>query len=247
MGPILASLFKLQGIEHDLTHVRRRLRSKENAVRIFQDKIDELAARHEAVQEQLRRAQTETDRLELERRSADDEITHLRGALNRTKTNKEYAAILTQINTIKADNSKLEDQILKTLEGIDALKGEDEAINAQTEAEQKRLDQVRQTNAEEVAKLNILMADLQAKRGEAATAVSPDILNSFERLASAHEGKAMARIDVVDERRGQYICGSCYMKLNAEHFNALLSKDEIRHCDSCGCILYIEPESVPQK
>jgi predicted nucleic acid-binding Zn-ribbon protein len=31
------------------------------------------------------------------------------------------------------------------------------------------------------------------------------------------------------------------MTLNAEHANALRVRDEIRKCDNCGRILYLEP------
>jgi hypothetical protein len=241
MGPILASLLKLQVIEHDLAHVRRRLRSKQNAVGAIQRKVDELKARRDEMTAQARNQQNQ---FELQRACREEDITQLRGALNRTRTNKEYSAILTQINTYKADNSKLEEAILKVMEGVDTVKAEIEKVNAQMEAEQKRCDLVKQTNAEEVAKLESMLAELQAKRADAASDVPGEVLRVFDRLANAKDGEAMAAVDVVDAKREDFTCGGCYMSLSAEHFNALLSRDEIRHCDSCGRILYIDAKDL---
>lgn len=244
MGPILASLLKLQAIEHDLAHVRRRLRSKQNAVGAIQRKVDELQARRDELHLQARNQQKETDQFELQRASREEDILQLRGALNRTRTNKEYSAILTQINTYKADNSKLEEVILKIMEGVDSVKVEVEKLDAQIEAEQKRCDQVKHTNADEVAKLESMLADLSAKRAEAKQGIPNEPLRIFDRLASAKDGEAMAAVEVVDAKREDFTCGGCYMSLSAEHFNALLSRDEIRHCDSCGRILYIDAKDL---
>jgi len=244
MGPTLASLLKLQAIEHDLAHVRRRLQSKENVVKAFQTKIDQLKAQQKAVHERLFRQQSEGDRHELDRGSREAQITQLRTALNRTKTNKEYSAILTQINTYKADNAKLEEEILKIMEGVDAMKAEQEKTAVQIDAEQKRLDQVGQANAEEIARLKAMLVELQAKREQAAGKVEPGALRAFERLAQGHDGEAMAPVQAVNAKRNEFTCGGCYMSLSVEHYNALLSKDEIRHCDSCGCILYLEPDAA---
>ncbi len=244
MGPVLASLYKLQGIEHDLAHVRRRLRSKQNAVRLVQKKIDDLLAEQKALTEQAKVQQIETDSFELERASREEEITRLRAALNVAKTNKEYAAILTQINSYKADNSKLEEQILKIMENADGSNGQLEKIDAQVGAEQRRLDAATTANAGEVDKLNALLNDLQAKRDDAAGGVTPEMLVAFDRIACNRDGEGMAPIEVVDAKRNEYICGGCYMGLSVEHYSALLSKDEVRFCDSCGRILYIAEEAA---
>jgi len=246
MGPILSSLFKLQEIEHDLAHVRRRLRSKETAVRVVQQKIDQLVTQQAELAEGAKQQQSQIDQIDLERASREEQIQHLRVALNRAKTNKEYAAILTQINSYKADNAKLEEQILKIMEGADGDRSELEKVAAQIEAEQKRKDQAAEANAEEVGKLNEMLAELQAKRDAAAQDVPPDVLQAFDRIAGNRDGEGLAPIEMVDSRRNEFICGGCYMGLSAEHYNALLSKDEIRHCDSCGRILYVAEEAPSQ-
>lgn len=244
MGPTLASLLKLQSIEHDLTHVRRRLRSKQNAVQALQGKIDELTAQQTSLHEQIQHRQVEASKHELVLKSREEDISRLRTALNTAKTNKEYAAILTQINTYKADNSKLEEEILKIMQSMDGVRAEEAKLAAQVGVERQRLEQVTSTNAEEISKLEAMLAELQARRDEAATSIDSDTMRIFDRIASGHDGSAMAAIDVADAKRGEYVCGGCYMSLTAEHYNALLTKDEIRRCDNCGRILYVDVQGA---
>ncbi len=243
MGPLLASLLRLQSIEHDLAHVRRRLRSKENATRAVQQKIQELSAQRDRLGQEAKDRQALAGRYDLDLKSVEAGIAKLRVALNSARTNKEYAAILTQINTQKADNAKLEEEALKAMQSVDALKTQADAVTGQIEAEQKRLDELQAASAAEVDKLNAILADLQGRRDEAAKDINADVLKQFDRIASAHEGEAMANLEVVDPKRGEYICGGCYIGLRAEHYNALLSRDEIRTCESCGRILYLEAET----
>ena len=85
-----------------------------------------------------------------------------------------------------------------------------------------------------------MRAELEGRRSEAATDVQPTVLAEFDRIAGRHSGEGLAPIEPSEGRKGEYSCGGCYMKLSVEHYNALLSRDEIRHCDSCGRILYVD-------
>jgi predicted nucleic acid-binding Zn-ribbon protein len=190
----------------------------------------------------------DADRLELDLRTKEEQVTKLRTALNLAKTNKEYAAILTQINTYKADNAKVEEQVLKIMTDVDAVKAQSDKIAVQVEAEEKRLAEIGQASGAEITKLTAMFDELTKQRETAAAAVPEEALNTFERIAERNDGDAMAVIEVHGRKPPyDYVCGGCYMSLNAEHANALRTRDEIRNCDNCGRILYLEtkPQNSP--
>ena len=91
-----------------------------------------------------------------------------------------------------------------------------------------------------------MVDDLQTRRVQAAEGIGAEALHVFDRIASTHEGQAMAPIEIADPKHGEYNCGGCYMSLSAENYNALLSRDEIRQCDNCKRILYVEPQGQTQ-
>lgn len=242
MGQMLDGLLKLQSIERDLSQVRRRLKSRQSAVDLQQRRIDQHQQQWDALHEKANSRRRDADRHELDLRQSEDHVAKLRSALNTAKTNKEYAAILTQINTLKADNAKLEESTLKIIQDVDAVRVEADKVKQQIEAEKKRLEEIMQTNSAEIEKLNGMLAELNARRDQAAQGLATDNLAVFQRVADRYDGEAMAPIQVEGKKPPyDYICGGCFMSLSAEHANALRVRDEIRACNNCGRILYMEP------
>jgi len=248
MGKMLDALLALQAVERQLTQVKRRMQTRKGAVAAQERKIDQLQNDYEALHQRSMAKRARSDELALELKQREEHVAKLRLDLNSAKTNKEYAAILTQINTFKADNSKFEEEALKVMQVADSIQADAEKVRQEIEAERQRLEEIRAKNEEELARLNSMLDELVKKRTEAAGAVPKDALAVFERIAHNYEGEAMAPIEVHGKKPPHtYVCGGCFMGLNAEHANALRVRDEIRTCDNCGRILYLEsqPEKSP--
>lgn len=245
MGKLLNALLQLQSIERQIAQVRSRLRSRQNAVSSQQRKVDQLRSDLAAIQDQILHRRKQADSLELDLKTKEQEVSKFRAALNTAKTNKEYAAILTQINTSKADNAKLEEGVLKAMQEVDTQRADQAKVQLQIDAEQKRCDELAAANAGEIDRLTRMMEDLKAKRDAAAAEVPADQRKVFERIAEKNDGDAMAAVEIQGKKPPfEFVCGGCYMSLNAEHANALRTRDEIRMCDNCGRILYLEPETA---
>jgi predicted nucleic acid-binding Zn-ribbon protein len=243
MGTLLAALLNLQSIERRLGQVRSRLATRKNAVQSQQKRIEDLRKQQSVLQEKTLTRRKDADRMDLDLKSKEEQISKLRTQLHSAKTNKEYAAILTQINTYKADNAKIEEEALKIMQEVDAVKAEGEKLNEQIATEEARLAEINKINEQEIVRLAAMHDELAGQRAEAAKAVPEKALAVFERIASNYDGEAMAVIEIHGKRPPhEYICGGCFMSLNAEHANALRSRDEIRNCDNCGRILYLEPQ-----
>ena len=242
MGKLLLALLQLQAVERRLGEVQSRLRIRQNAVAVQQRRIDQIRGDWQAVHDQILAGRKATDGHELDLRQKEEKVSSLRAALNTARTNKEYAAILTQINTLKADNAKIEETALRIMQEVDGLKVQADTIQEQTDREQKKLEEIQKSSAEEIQKLEGMQEKLSGERAEAAKAVPPGELSLFERISSSVDGDAMAPIEIHGTRPPHdYVCGGCFMSLNAEHANALRTRDEIRTCDICGRILYLEP------
>ena len=120
MGPVLEGLIKLQSVENRLRAARAKLNRCRRSVIIQENQVRSLQNALEAKTEEIQLTKVQSDRLELELKSRDESIAKLRASLNAAKTNKEYAAVLTQLNTTKADNAKIENQALEVERSFDA-------------------------------------------------------------------------------------------------------------------------------
>ncbi|MDP6634053.1 MAG: C4-type zinc ribbon domain-containing protein [Phycisphaerae bacterium] len=244
MGMLLESLRKLQKIEQDIAHVRSRIRVRNNAVNVQKRKIEQLVQDRDSLSEQSLERRKLADSLELDLKDRDKQVVSFRAGLNAARSNKEYAAILTQINTLKADSAKIEDRTLGVIQEIETLKKQADELDEHIAGENKRLDEVNAQSEKELTKLNGMLDGLSENRKEAAAGIPAASLSVFERISANYEGEAMAQVEIHGRKEPYtYVCGGCFMGLTPEHANALSLRDEIRTCDNCGRILYIDPHA----
>lgn len=186
------------------------------------------------------------DSLSLDVTMREEALGKHRQALNKAKTNKEYAAILSAMNTEKADNTKLESGVLQLMEELQKLKAEGAAI----ETEKAKL--LEQTGAAEEA-LKAFDAESKGERDELQTGraaftskLTAAAIDIFDRVAQRHEGEAMAPVTKLRPKRDEWACGGCNMKVALDIINALQTRDDIMLCNVCGRILYLEAPAAPK-
>lgn len=244
MGATLDALHKLQAIDQQVRSVRDRIDSKKRAARARHHKVETLQRQIDNLQQQIRNAQAEADRLDLDRKSQDAHAARLREALNRAKTNKEYAAILTELNTDKAELTKAEDTILAALGRVDDLRKELSELQKSRDEAARRADAMAEEAQALNEKLSDKLANLEAKREEAANEIPPEARHLFFRASDKHEGEGMAMVERAHPKRADYTCGGCNMTVTLETVNALQSsRDQVMVCQTCGRILYLEQPS----
>jgi len=237
MGPVLNGLIQLQSVENrlrvekaKLTRCRRNVIIQENQIRSLQNAL-------EAKKEEVQLSKVQFDRLELELKSRDERIARLRACLNTAKTNKEYSAVLTQLNTTKADNSKIETQSLELLKDIEADETECKEIQNQIDEQKQQLERIR-TEAETLAgKYQAEIDKIQAEWDQLAQTIPDKPLEIFKRVTETYDGQAVALIEQQGGTKGAYSCGGCFMGLTAECVNLLMTKDDIIRCPNCTRIL----------
>lgn len=246
MGATLEALCRLQEVELQLAEIQKKINRKQAAAKRQEQRIADDETKIRAWQAAVRTDQMEADRLDLEVKSNEAQISKLRAALNSAKTNKEYSAILTQLNTTKADNSKIEERVLAVWKQIEGKKKELAALQEQRDKEQAKLEEARAALREVEEKSKDKLNQLAGIRETAAEAVPPKALDTFNRVAKKHEGEAMAQVIRTHPRRDEYACEGCNMSITIEQLNNILSREDAVLCNTCGRILYYETSAASQ-
>jgi len=239
MGPVLNGLLKLQSVENQLRAAKSKLTRCRRSVVIQENLIRTLQSALEAKKEEIQLTKVQSDRLELELKSRDEEISKLRAALNMAKTNKEYSILLMQINTTRADNSKLENQVLELLKAIEADQAECAKIKEQIEQQKEILEQKRKEAETLGAKYEAEISQIQKQWDEQACVIPPEQLEIFKRVAETYDGQGLAVIQKQEGRTATYTCGGCFMGITVESVNQLMTKDDIMRCPNCTRILVL--------
>ncbi|UCF43803.1 MAG: hypothetical protein JSV99_02425 [Planctomycetota bacterium] len=239
MGPVLNGLIKLQSVETRLRAAKAKLARCRRNVIIQENQVRTLQNALEAKQEEIQLTKVQSDRLELELKAKDEEIAKLRAYLNTAKTNKEYAAVLTQLNTTKADNSKVETQILELLKDIDADQAECQNLQQQIDEQKQKLERIRKEADALATKYEAEIEEIQAEWDKQAKTIPAEPLEVFKRVAETYDGEALAVVEKQEGKTEAYSCGGCFMGVIAESVNMLLSKDDIIRCPTCTRILVL--------
>lgn len=240
MGAVLDALHRLQEVELQIAEIRRGIDRKLRTAHKQEERIAQLDAQIRAEQASMKAGQIEADRLDLDLKSRDAEIAKYRQALQVAKTNKEYSAILTQLNTNKADNSKLEEKVLALMGQVDGHRKTISGMNEQRATEASRLAELQALAKAEEDRCRERMNALKKDRESAAADVPPKALEFFNRISKKNDGVAMAKVIRTHPKRAEYACDGCNMAINIEQVNAILSRDEAVTCNICGKILYVD-------
>ena len=188
-------------------------------------------AQHEAVKMRVKQTESDRKRLELDVEGKKIQIEKYANQQLQTRKNEEYRALAHEIETCKADITKIEDQEIDLMEQAELA--QKEAGRLAREADEiKKLaeDQIAQLNQRE-ENLKKELAELQRGRAELAAAVDEVVCQRYERLF-----KSKGENVVVGVQHG--VCGGCHMKLPAQILVTCQGQKEIVACSNCGRILY---------
>ena len=193
-----------------------------------------LATRQEFEQVQRERREKERE-LEEER----DKVEKAKAKLMSIKTNKEYYAMLKEIETTKRTNAAREEELL--------------AILSRQEELEKRLSEL-QAEVEEVGgRYRERMVDIEARMSRFDKDISALLAKKTE-IASRIDASLSRRFEMIFERRNgiaivparDHSCTGCHMNIAPQLFNLLQRDDRLYSCPNCNRILYFEGNAAEQ-
>ena len=232
MLPDLENLIRLQRAESDLRRaetelgeIPRRRADLEAALVGERGRLD--AAKEALVQSQKSRRQYEAELQDLEAKRS-----KYKGQLMEVKTNKEYTAMLHEIEGVEREIRSREDLVLSEMEKAESLQAEiKREESAYKDVEARHRDEGKVLDARTVA-LKQQSAALTAERDAVAATLSEDALELFRRVAR------LRGVAVAEAKDG--MCQVCHVKLRLQMYAELKHNDEIVQCPACNRILYYE-------
>ena len=244
MGPTNLALVKLFRADQAMRDAQERLDAATKNVRIQERRANDSATKLAAATAKSKDLQVQAANLDLDMRSRDAHIEKLRTQQQSAKNNKEYQTFLIEINTMKVDRAKVEEQTMKVMEEVETAAREVAELTTTVESERAKSAELKGQMGDSVAKLQAEIDSLKGPREEAAASLPPKARTAFERLAEHHEGEAMSALMKPDRRKEEYVCSVCMMDLVTDVYNKLHTRDEMVFCPSCRRILYI-PDDLP--
>ena len=228
---ILASLQTVDREIKEQTGRKQRLldelRVTEKQIQIKKGEIDAL----NTIYLEKEKARVEKDRIfQDEGRKAMDK----RMRMNRIKNTKELQALQREIELMRQTNGDLEEDLIKIMQEIDAVKAQIQTkqseMAAMREAWQKNQDELQV----EISGIDAAVSEAATRRQSIASQVTGDLISRYELIFSRRGGTA-----VVEVTGG--ICQGCYMNLPPQLWNEIIRNEKVHLCPSCQRILFVKP------
>ena len=233
MNPDLERLIQLQRAESELRRVETEVAEVPRQRVEMEAALAAERARLETARQDLGGGQKARRQHEGELQDLEAKRSRLKGQLMDVKTNKEYTAMLHEIEAVERDIRAREDQILAEMERGETLaadlKREEDGYR---QAEERHRSEAR-TLDDRARALDDQVRRLRADRDAVAETVPPALLDLFHRVARSRGGIAVAQAQ-------DGMCQVCHVKLRLQMYSDLKRNEEITQCPACIRILYYE-------
>lgn len=226
----LALLTKLQKFDDRLRSLRREQQALPLQLEAPERAHNEACEKLQTVQAEIKRNERQQHDLEMELQSTQDALDKGQLKLHEVKTNREYGAVLAEIDAGKQRMMSLEDQLLQLMEQAEqkrqAKRLQEQRVQAAHDALQEQGRVVEQ--ASEVLGQEILAE--REKRNQTAVGLDIELLEVYEKLAAQNDGSV-----VVHLRDG--VCGGCHLKVQPQLVSEIRLQESLHTCPHCRLIL----------
>lgn len=230
MQEVLNSLLDLQQIDEELGELERSKVYLPEMIDNINKTLESLEKELQENQERLIESHKKQKQSELDIETFKTELSRYQEQMKVIKTNKEYDALIAEIDSRRQKISDNEDEILKLMAIIEESTERISEIKA-------KLNEARKTNKIHLENLRSEMASLESKindkksqRQKLAKTIDRRALTVYERIRRGRGGMAVVPI----RRRA---CGGCFKQIPPQMVHQIRRGDKIYTCDNCGRIL----------
>lgn len=241
----LDAVVSLQTILDDLESAQHRLDN-------IPDWMQELHQEHSEKQQEIDRVAEASAEADKERRESEalfsdsqEKLKHYQEQLGSVSTQREYGALLKEIDTVK--------EHIETAEkaSLDAFERNDTAQQALVELRESFQDLDKRYHSELAkweAQKPAVTREIKSLTGKSVALkkdIPKSVLRQFERIRGKLEGAAVSPILIAKAVRGantMWHCGACNYNVRPQVVIEIKQNGSINQCESCKRLLYCPPE-----
>ena len=245
MNRHLDTIIDLQNAIHQLKGAEQRLSGVPDWMRELHEEHAGRKAEIDALYQAAETAAKERRAAESTTQDAQEKLKKYQQQINRVTNQREYGALLQEIDTVKSQISGFEEQGLAALEkseqtqkDLESKRQDFRELDERYQAELARWETEKPEIARQAEELRARIADL---RGQ----VPRPQLSLFDRLLERYPIGALAAVRLI-ERPGrtqrEWHCSACNYRVRPQVVVEIRNSGNMVQCDSCKRVLFLEPE-----
>jgi predicted nucleic acid-binding Zn-ribbon protein len=219
---------RIAGLEADAARIPREIATIHAAVGEARAQVDQTKARLDTARKEQRALEKDLEVVQARRVKSE-------ARLYEVKTNKEYSAVLVEIEDIKQEKARVEDQILNIMESHERLSVDIRDADARFKSREVQGKSEEATLQEKLRGVEGELALVRSERRDLASQLPVAVLADYDGLLRARGGLA-----VVEVAKPQS-CGGCRVTIPPQRIQELKPQNALIRCESCGRYLYWTP------
>ena len=233
MDTQLLTLIDLQGfdtriaaLEADAARLPKHIQAIHAALAEAKQLLEALRLKADATRKDLRSKEKDLEVVTAKRSKAEARLWEV-------KNNTEYSAVLSEIETIKQEKARGEEEILGSMELQERLAAEIRDGEARLKAREEQARQDEGIVSKKLAAVEAELAAVRADRDSRARELPRPLLADYAKILKARSGVAVASVSSASA-----ICGGCRVTIRPQAIQELKAARTLMLCDSCGRYLY---------
>lgn len=190
------------------------------------EKIEQNKRKHDELKAQRVECETKVKKLH-------DGMVKTKERLLEVKNNKEYQAMLKEIETAEKTRGDIETQIIALMDEMDKLsvlvKKDDETLQQAT----RQFEEEKKIIEDDLSAVDTDTVIWTEKRTGLQKRIPADLLAQYERVKKRNNG-----IGVIPVWKA--VCNGCRMKIPPQMYNELQRSTELLSCPNCNRIMYFQ-------
>lgn len=219
---------RIAAVEAEVTRLPREIAAVQAAIDGARQAVAAITASVEATRKQTRAREKDLEVVQTRRAKVEARLYQI-------KTNPEYTAAIAEIETVKQEKSRVEENILTLMEQQERLAVEIRDAEARLRTREAEGGREQAEKREQLRGLESDLAVLKAEREGLTRQLPAPVLASYERVLRARSGLAIVPILKPN------LCAGCRMTVPPQRVQELRQQDALIPCESCGRFLYWVP------
>ena len=236
MNSQLQRLIELQNTDSEITELERGKAAIPKQIESGKSDLKEKQEELKQAEGVLAELQKKRKELEMEVATENDHIAKTKSKLPAVKTNKEYTAILTEVDAVKEKISVLEDKELELMEELEEKEKGIPAFKAECKEEEENFNAYKAKKEAETMRTEEELEVLRVRRHAAAGGIEEKLLGQYNKVFKARDSLAVVTIK-------ENICQGCHSQILPQQVIDVKKGESINQCEQCSRILYWEETS----
>ena len=245
MNQNLQTILELQQALSQLWDAEQRLHGIPDWMRELHDEHETRKAEIDAVETAAEEAARERRTAEAAVQDSQEKLKKYQQQINKVSTQREYGALLQEIDTVKGQITAGEQTAFSSLESSEKAQKELETlresfrdIEERYAAESTRWEAEKPEIARQVETLQARLADLRQllPRG---------VVSQFERILERYPAGAVAPVRPIERpglKQKEWHCSACNYRVRPQVVVEIRNGEGLVQCESCKRILFLEEE-----